>query len=319
MGAAILGAPGYGGNFMRAVGQGMSQGLQNVQAAEKARRGAMYNQIRNRLWMEQLNNERFRLLGGEQPTAMDQAQMRYWEGQTANKAKENWLRENQLYDGGGSTLPAAPSGYRWTPEGNQEFIPGGPADPSTKAQRKPQGNRESLTALANDVISGLESMAFGEGSIWGTEEDPTRATNPLGPITTAWRASRGVWDYYGQPESGSGQHIKTYVDSARGRMASLVKALGDSGNIGQQEAKNMLASIPNPHTDTRETAKKKMEELKGLLKAALERGASSGGSLPPETGAALPPGGGPTVGAVEDGYRYLGGDPGDPASWEQVQ
>lgn len=27
----------------------------------------------------------------------------------------------------------------------------------------------------------------------------------------------------------------------------------------------------------------------------------------------------PEIGAIEDGYRFLGGNPNDPASWEKVQ
>ncbi|EFK96583.1 hypothetical protein LDC_1392 [sediment metagenome] len=135
MGAAILGAPGRGGNFMAAVGQGMSQGLQAAQAAEAARRETQHNQIRNRLWMEQLNNERFRLLGGEQPTPFEQGQMQYWEGQNAVKMRELDLRERGVYESGGGSSGMEPWGIMG-PDGSvrYESVPKGQV-PKTRPGR----------------------------------------------------------------------------------------------------------------------------------------------------------------------------------------
>jgi hypothetical protein len=152
----------------------------------------------------------------------------------------------------------------------------------------PGGKHEALTNLANDIVGQIEDLAFGEGAIWGTDESPVRGGNPAGALTVPWRTARTMWDYYAQPEDGSGAQVKVYVDSVKGRMASLVKALGDSGNIGQQEATRMMASLPDPYQDTRATASRKMADLKELLSAALNRKPRKG-DLPPETESEPPP------------------------------
>jgi hypothetical protein len=50
--------------------------------------------------------------------------------------------------------PAPPSGYRETPDGNFEFVPGGPADPDTKGSG-PESNQafDNKGKLRNDFNS----------------------------------------------------------------------------------------------------------------------------------------------------------------------
>lgn len=45
---------------------------------------------------------------------------------------------------------------------------------------------------------------------------------------------------------------------------------------------------------------------------------AAGGGLPPEEGAAPSASAGPKPGEVQDGYRFRGGNPADPNSWEQI-
>lgn len=58
--------------------------------------------------------------------------------------------------------PAAPAGYRWTPDGRQEFVPGGPADPKHRPQRPLTEDQGKVTALytsataANDILNKME-------------------------------------------------------------------------------------------------------------------------------------------------------------------
>lgn len=63
-----------------------------------------------------------------------------------------------------SGLPSAPSGYQWNPQtGGLAFIPGGPADPATQANKPPtEGERKSnalTTVTQNDA-----ALLFGDGT-----------------------------------------------------------------------------------------------------------------------------------------------------------
>ena len=62
--------------------------------------------------------------------------------------------------GGGGAANRPPPGYRTTPEGNLEFIPGGPADPSvqvTKLDARERAGREKLFPKANAAIQQVEA------------------------------------------------------------------------------------------------------------------------------------------------------------------
>ena len=67
------------------------------------------------------------------------------------------------------------------------------------------------------------------------------------------------------------------------------------------------------------TAIAQMESQEGILRDIRTNGVGRGQPAPPSPGAAtVAPAGGPQVGTVESGFRFKGGDPGDPNAWEPI-
>lgn len=62
------------------------------------------------------------------------------------------------YRDANSGQPAAPSGYQWTPEGNQAFIPGGPADPATAGKTTEATRRnQQLASVIQPELATVEA------------------------------------------------------------------------------------------------------------------------------------------------------------------
>jgi hypothetical protein len=325
MGAAILGAPGHGGNFMTAVGQGMSQGLQNAQAAEAARRETMQNQVRNRLWMEQLNNERFRLLGGEQPTAFEQGQMRYWEGQTANKAKENWLREQGLYDGGGGSPGMEPWGIVG-PDGSvrYESVPKGQVPKTAPDERlfnprvgkkegagadrgaKSDGLMEMYDELLRTTEQGIEqALQTPEGRrSFGSMGKPGRALSAAADIldnVTGLQSKEAIKRFFGGQDP---VVVNNYLKYSVLPVARLMVDKGVLAGAEQARAKALVtiaqgkdasgeAELLGPEqaaelvTLTLSTARRAVNKGKGLPPQWGDAGGTR--AMPPETATEVPP------------------------------
>jgi hypothetical protein len=307
MGAAILGAPGHGGNFMTAVGQGMSQGLQNAQAAEAARRETMQNQVRNRLWMEQLNNERFRLLGGEQPNAFELGQMEYQRGQIANKAKENWLREQGLYDGGAGSPDMEPWGIVG-PDGSvrYESVPKGQVPRTAPDERifNPRVGKQTASGESGRS-SGTSTDAFlsliGDVESLAAEISSSSGMSPLGTVgnvgakLSAWA---GIADQLLGTEL-SGKLKETFGGAdprvIRGRLQAavlpvarlLVDPKGPLSGNEQDQAKRLVGVLEGDSVLSGEQAMDLLQQTLRLAKKAA--GATASGELPPETATEGPP------------------------------
>ena len=90
-------------------------------------------------------------------------------------------------------------------------------------------------------------------------------------------------------------------------------------NTGAAYTKEQLFGLrksyfPQPGDDE-STITAKQDRLQGLIETARIRARSAY----PGAGAQPASGGGPRPGAVEDGYRFKGGDPANPSSWEPVR
>ena len=58
--------------------------------------------------------------------------------------------------------PSAPSGYQWTPEGTQTYIPGGPADPAFKDSSKPLTDAQRRANSLYTVIEPDAKLLLGD-------------------------------------------------------------------------------------------------------------------------------------------------------------
>lgn len=103
-------------------------------------------------------------------------------------------------------------------------------------------------------------------------------------------------------------------------------SLKGGGAITEVEGQKATAAIARLSTAQTEPAfREALTELRTVMAAAKDRaGTIQRGGVPLPGGALSaeppPPGGGaPQPGTIENGYRFRGGDPGSPASWERVR
>jgi hypothetical protein len=183
--------------------------------------------------------------------------------------------------------------YPNDPEAQQEAVRRAKFD-GGESGGKPS-SLDKYQSLAADVLGGMRSWLFDEEK--GIFAEANRSgqdslSDLAGPLNVIPRAVRTGWNYLGQG-SDVAKSTKAYIDTAKGRMAPIVKALGDSGNVGVNEAENLYKSLPNPWTDLPDTAAEKWDGLVTLLAKQLKAASKdpewvkkygalfAGGELPP--------------------------------------
>lgn len=104
----------------------------------------------------------------------------------------------------------------------------------------------------------------------------------------------------------AGQQI---ADGTVAAMAPVLKALfrGSGEGTFTDKDQDLLMEMLPTRKDEKEARASKLSNIDAIVKAKLGIAASP-----------APQGGAPAAGAVEDGYRFKGGDPADPNSWEQM-
>ena len=193
-----------------------------------------------------------------------------------------------------------PSGYRPTADGQGlEFIPGGPADPASQAANK--GDTEQtrrarqLATVVNPQIAIVEQN-------WESLKD---AGDQLKGATG--QAGLAVPFGVGAPSSGYQQAANALQTIAQSYLYSVSGAAAPA-----EEVRKLVDSVTPRYGEDEASIDNKLALVKQMVAAI--NGMANGGA-PQQSGQQ----GGPQVGAVEDGYRYMGGDPADPNSWEPIQ
>jgi hypothetical protein len=95
--------------------------------------------------------------------------------------------------------------------------------------------------------------------------------------------------------------------SAQTQLRSILRSLGSELNSVKQQMNRPM----------RETARQGLEAKAAGLESAVNRARSALQSFDAQPEQQVP--GAPQVGVTEDGYRFLGGDPGNPENWQKVE
>ena len=108
-------------------------------------------------------------------------------------------------------------------------------------------------------------------------------------------------------------------DQLKGKMFleafSSLKGGGAISEVEGTKATNAMAALNTAQTT--EDFVSALNDLKSVIEKGKERAAAQAGRGPSPGGSERPSP--PTPGAVVKGYRYLGGDPGSPRSWQRAQ
>lgn len=205
-----------------------------------------------------------------------------------------------------------PEGFRYSADGTQfEAIPGGPADPKYK------GDVKAAEQGANQI------SASDRTKLRTAETEASAIVSSLDEFLSR-RAAAGFGE-----RATSAVGVPTPLNTAFNSAALMAKgeALFNLGVLNGPDLDIIRRTLADPGTirgaaASQETVTEQVGIIKRLIQTRLDAARQNfGGASPTANGQPTPApqaSAGPAPGAVEDGYRFKGGNPGDPASWERV-
>lgn len=216
--------------------------------------------------------------------------------------------------GSPSSQPKAPTGFRWSNDGNLEAIPGGPADIKIQDKnRKFLETKKGFIRKTDLVLSTIQrardkagAFTTGMGSLLSSV--PGSGARDMKELVGTIQANVGFQELQDMRSNSPTGGALGQVSDMENRLLQATKGALDTGQSKEQFLKNI----------------KILEDLMLEIKTAAEKDAealTSGKPIKPEAQKSPnpKPEGGLKVGDIENGYRYKGGDPSEPGSWEEVK
>lgn len=202
-----------------------------------------------------------------------------------------------------------PAGYRTTPEGNLQAIPGGPADTKLQGALNAdtamlQGTNASMDRLATAAnalmnhpgVAGITGLRGKMPDVPGTDAANARADLNNLKSQIAFTVMQELRSNSKSGSSGLG----ALSDAEGKRLEAAIASLDTTQDIGQ--FKQRLQAI----IDYANGAKDRLRD-------AFNMKHKTGEPIP-----MAPSSQGPAVGTIEGGYRFKGGNPNSPENWEKV-
>ena len=232
----------------------------------------------------------------------------------------------RLVNAGGKSGNKAPSGYRYTAAGDLEAIPGGPAQiandaradaaaarrsaDEAKALQKQQGDQARQTAsaeAANQLVSAIDTLTSHPGfSDLGTTVGDLRISTPL--------LRSDAKDANAQLKNIAGQVALTTMAKLKSLSSQGATGFGALSAPELRLLENSIATLQSEDISNAQIARSLKTIRDSVAKIAEWRpDAPAPSELPLGTVQQ-----GPRPGAVEEGYRFRGGDPSNASNWERI-
>lgn len=217
----------------------------------------------------------------------------------------------------------APSGYEYGSNGQLQAIPGGPADLANQAKEEAARNKKD-TALRQGVEKYSKQLT--DSGIADLLNSVTQFNNSTQNIEDL----PGFGATYAAPDfaiSEAGRDLRQTVATIRN---NILRARS-GGAVTPQEADRLLEELGEGFTKNDAQLKQGIANIEAILrekltninagygKDVLDQYVANGGNVRLDRLTGPQAGNGLQVGTIEDGYRFKGGNPSDPNSWEKAQ